>query len=148
MSWGSTVKVDVCYGCCDVKNPRIAYDGASEMLGYVNELRRSVGVDYGVDLELDPVCVALAQARAKEVYSNFSHSGRRTPSGFSSSAENIGERSNANVYDSYMRWYNSSGHYYNMIEIGWTHFGYGVYLPSDAIERGSNRITAVQIFAW
>ena len=48
----------------------------------------------------------------------------------------------------YQRWYNSSGHYYNMIEIGWTHFGYGAYLPSDAIERGSNRITAVQIFAW
>ncbi|MBQ8624991.1 MAG: CAP domain-containing protein [Agathobacter sp.] len=148
MNWGSTVKVDVCYGCCDVKNPRIAYDGASEMLGYVNELRRSVGVDYGVDLELDSACVALAQLRAKEIYSNFSHAGMRTPSGFSSSTENIIENSNASPYDMYQRWYNSSGHYYNMIEIGWTHFGYGAYLPSDAIERGSNRITAVQIFAW
>lgn len=148
MSWGSTVKVDVCYGCCDVKNPRIAYDGASEMLGYVNELRRSVGVDYGVDLELDPVCVALAQARAKEVYSNFSHAGMRIPSGFSSCGENIAENSNASPYHMYQRWYNSPGHYANMIEIGWTHFGYGAYLPSDAIERGSNVITAVQIFAW
>lgn len=148
MNWGNTVKVDVCYGCCDVKNPRIAYDGASEMLGYVNNLRRSVGVDYGIDLELDSACVALAQLRAKEIYSNFSHAGMRTPSGFSSSTENIIENSNASPYDMYQRWYNSSGHYYNMIEIGWTHFGYGAYLPSDAIERGSNRITAVQIFAW
>ena len=97
---------------------------------------------------LDPVCVALAQARAKEVYTNFSHTGRRNPSGFDSAAENIAQCSSASVYNAYTQWYNSPGHYHNMTKIGWTHFGYGMYLPSDAIERQSQIITAVQIFAW
>lgn len=147
-SWGTSVKVDICYGCGSVKNPRIAYDGASEMLGYVNELRRSVGVDYGVDLELDSACVALAQLRAKEIYTNYSHAGARTPGGFTSSTENILAVGTASVYSHYREWLNSSAHYVNMTSIGWTHFGYGAYLPSDAIERGSSRVTAAQIFAW
>ena len=144
--WKNTVLVDACYGCGDVKNPRIAYDGASEMLGYVNELRRSVGVDYGVDLELDSACVALAQLRAKEVYTDFSHDGMRAPSCFSYYGENIAQSSNASPYTHYMQWYNSPGHYDNMTAIGWTHLGYGAYLPSDALERGSQLITAVQLF--
>ena len=147
-SWGNSVKVDICYGCGRVKNPRIAYDGASESLGYVNELRRSVGVDYGVDLELDSACVALAQLRAKEIYNDFSHSGSRTPNGFVSHTENILRCGNASPYYHYTQWLNSPGHYGAMIDIGWTHFGYGAYLPADAIEQGNSSVTAVQIFAW
>lgn len=145
--WGNSVKVDVCYGCGSVKNPRIAYDGASESLGYVNALRRSVGVDYGVDLELDSACVALAQLRAKEIYTNYSHAGARAPSGFFTFGENITSNNTASPYQHYTQWLNSSGHYATMIDICWTHFGYGAYLPSDAIERGRETVTAVQIFA-
>lgn len=147
-SWGDSVIVDICYGCGRVKNPRIAYDGAAESLGYVNALRRSVGVDYGVDLELDPACVALAQLRAKEIYTDFSHSGSRTPDGFVSHTENILRCGNASPYYHYTQWLNSPGHYGAMIDIGWTHFGYGAYLPADAIEQHNSSVTAVQIFAW
>lgn len=145
--WGDSVMVDICYGCGSVKNPRIAYDGAAESLGYVNALRRSVGVDYGVDLELDSACVALAQLRAKEIYTNYSHAGARAPSGFFTFTENITRTNTASPYHHYTQWLNSSGHYGAMIDIGWTHFGYGAYLPSDAIERGRETVTAVQIFA-
>ena len=145
--WGNDVLVDVCYGCCSVKNPRISNGGASEMLGYVNALRRSVGVDYGVDLELDSACMTLAQLRAKEIAVNYSHAGSRNPDGFFSSNENIARNNNANVYSHYTAWLNSPGHYGTMIEIGWTHFGYAAYLPSNSIENGNAFVYSVQIFA-
>ena len=142
--WRDTVNVDICYGCGSVKNPRIINQGASAMLSYVNELRRSVGQN---TLELDSACMTVAQLRAKEVYSNFSHSGSKRPDGFVSYAENIVQGTSASAYDHYMRWFNSSGHYGTMIHSTWTHMGFGMYLPSDAIERGSDVVTGVQVFA-
>lgn len=142
--WRDTVNVDICYGCGSVKNPRIINQGASAMLSYVNELRRSVGQN---TLELDSACMTIAQLRAKEVYSNFSHAGSKRPDGFVSYSENIVQGTSASAYDHYMRWFNSSGHYGTMIGSTWTHMGFGMYLPSDAIERGNAVVTGVQVFA-
>lgn len=145
--WEDGVLVDVCYGCYNVKNPRVSNGGTAEMLRYVNELRRSVGVDYGIDLESDSACIALAQLRAKEISTDFSHNGMRAPSGFSDFNENIHRGGSANVYSHYNSWFNSPGHYQNMTLIGWTHFGYGAYLSPDALTGHNTAVYAVQIFA-
>ena len=101
------------------------------MLGYVNGLRESV---YGTDeynLTLDSNLIAIANRRAKEISvdGNFDHSGATCP-------ENIigGGGSNMSLYEQFVRWKNSSGHYKNMIEKDFTTFGYGFYASAPNAE--------------
>ena len=138
--------VDVCEYCYNTKNVRLINSGtsaATEMLGYVNALREAVYGTSDYNLVLDPACVAHAQLRAKEIYSNYGHY-NETPYPCSGWAENILVGSSV-VYSQYMQWYNSAGHYRNMIDEDMTNFGYGAYIHPDAIEHWKG-VTGVQTF--
>ena len=93
---------------------------ASTMLGYVNGLRESVYGTSDYNLVLDSRLVEVANIRAKEISTNYSHAGMRE-----CSAENIG--GGTTLYSCYSKWNNSSGHRDNMIDQSFKYFGFGWY---------------------
>jgi uncharacterized protein YkwD len=107
------------------------------MLGYVNSLRTSV-LGAGNELYVDSSLQAIAEQRAQELISDYSHNGARTD------GENIAHGSSTSgsvVYNYYNSWYNSSGHYQNMVLKGYTRFGFAI-----AVVNGHTY--AVQVFGW
>jgi uncharacterized protein YkwD len=106
---------------------------ATEMLVYINQLRAQVGVPA---LQLSYELNTAADIRASEIYTYFSHTrpdGRDCDtvlddinSSFPSMGENIAA-GNASVYDTYVQWYNSPGHYANMVYPSYRYIGIGYY---------------------
>ncbi len=118
--------VDMCSMCdeIDLESARFAYtdyEAAVIMLGYVNDLRESVYGTSDYNLTLDASLVDLANIRSEEISVDFSHWG-----GTSHGAENIAG-GGISIYDDFMMWYNSPGHYNNMIHQSHTTFGYANY---------------------
>lgn len=117
-------RVEACKTCGDIDDDSIRfaysdYEAALIMLGYVNELRESV---YGTDaynLELAPELLDLAKVRAQEIEENFCHVG--LPFG-----ENICS-GRPDIYSHFMQWYNSPGHYQNMIYQEYNTFCYAIH---------------------
>jgi uncharacterized protein YkwD len=109
---------------------------ATEMLGYVNNLRRSVlGDDMNddwYDLQISSYLMNLAQQRAQQIQNDFSHNGAVTGVG-----ENISKSSNISnsiVSTSYSGWLASTtGHKENMLDEDWKQMGFAVFLGSDGI---------------
>lgn len=116
-----------------------AYEAAVIMLGYVNDLRASVYGNHAYDLKLNTTLVNLATIRAEEIRTNFSHDSNivNTYAG-----ENI-TNSGPNIYDHFLRWKNSSGHYKNMIDKDYTEFGYASYKLGGGT---STSVYGVQLF--
>lgn len=95
------------------------YEAAQIMLGYVNDLRAEVYGTHAYDLKLDSWHQSLAENRAVQLASDYSHSGSQ------SFGENIVCR--LSLYEQFIAWKNSSGHYDAMIDKGFEYFGYGYY---------------------
>ena len=118
-------RVEACTTCGDLDPDTIRfaytdYEAASIMLGYVNELRESV---YGTDeynLQLDSYMLEIAKVRAEQISVNYSHAGSVT------NGENICSGT-PDIYSQFMQWYNSPGHYQNMIRKEYKYFGYAMY---------------------
>ena len=90
-------------------------EAATEFFSYLNALRNSLEEPnvYRSDY-LD----GIAQQRAVELISNYSHVGQRT------SGENI-DKGAQNIYEVFTDWYNSPGHYKIMTHKGNTYMGFG-----------------------
>ena len=108
------------------------------MLGYINDLRASVYGTHAYDLKLDATLISLAKMRSKEISKNYSHySSTNTYAG-----ENI-DNGGPNIYDHFLHWKNSSGHYANMINKDYTMFGYALYKVEN---RETQVVYGVQLF--
>ena len=101
-----------------------AYEAATIMLSYVNELRREV-LGEGYDLVLDTTLMGLAETRAKEISINYSHGGGT----YTNAGENIANPGNTGniIKKTFDAWKNSSGHYANMIHKDYKYFAYALY---------------------
>lgn len=134
--------VQACSSCkrvdlTTVKSIYTEYEKANIMLGYVNELRREV-LGEGYDLALDTKLIELANIRAKEIVTNFSHFGGT----YTNAGENITNGS-PTIKAQFEGWKNSSGHYNNMIKENYKYFAYASYLPD--ITSATNNY-GVQLF--
>ena len=112
----------ICTGCykIDLDATHFRYtqrEAAQIMLNYVNNLRAEVYGTHAYDLKLDDWCQSVAEKRAVQLTTNYSHSGKQTP------GENI--TSNLSIYEQFIAWKNSPGHYENMVNRTYTRFGYG-----------------------
>ena len=103
---------------------------ASEVLTYVNQLRSSLGLG---QLTWDDSLTASADVRAQEIVTSFSHTRPDGSSCFTafpgdrySYGENIaaGQTSASQVYND---WYNSPGHYANMVNNSFNRIGISCY---------------------
>lgn len=117
--------IDVCKKCgdCDFSKMRFrytAYEAAVIMLGYVNDLRAEVYGTHDYDLVLDDTLLEWAQERAVAITINYSHSGRPLSCGENICSGGLG------IYDHFIRWKNSEGHYANMIRKDYKYFGYAL----------------------
>lgn len=136
-------RVEICQVCDDIDHDSLRfaytdYEAALIMLGYVNELRESV---YGTDkynLVLDSGMLEIAKVRAEEISINFCHVGI----GY---GENICGGS-PNIYSQFMQWYNSPGHYENMIYRDYKYFAYALYTKESY--RGVGYGYGVQLFGF
>ena len=112
----------ICTGCnkIDIAATRFRYtqrEAAQIMLGYVNDLRAEVYGTHAYDMVLDEWCQSVAEKRAVQLTTNYSHSGKQTP------GENIA--SGLSIYEQFVAWKNSPNHYDTMINRQYTRFGYG-----------------------
>jgi uncharacterized protein YkwD len=143
---------EACTNCYIFKNTllpqyyTLRYDNwtmANEMLGYVNNLRRSVrGNDMNddwYDLQLSSNLMSIAQRRAQEIVNNFTHNNAATGTG--ENIAKIGEASYSIVSTMYKGWEASSGHYDKMTDEDWKYFGYAVVIGSNGTLYG------VQVFS-
>lgn len=91
------------------------------MLGYVNELRRSVYGSNRYDLVIDTTLLELAKIRAKEIAVNYAHGGTYT-----NARENI-TGTGFSISEHYDAWLNSKGHYNTMVDKSQVYFAYATY---------------------
>ncbi len=117
------------------------YEDAYKMIAMVNSLRSSLG--YGT-LTVDNELTEAAMQRAAEISVDFSHTRPDGTSCFTISGKASGENiaaGNSTAEATYNQWYNSSGHYANMINSSYKSIGIGcVY------ENG--QYFWVQLFSW
>ena len=119
---------EICQHCnrIDIEATRFRYtqrEAAEIMLKYVNDLRAEVYGTHAYDMVLDDWCQSVAEERAVQLTTNYSHSGSQTP------GENI--TSNLSIYEQFIAWKNSLGHYENMVNRTYTRFGYGYAACGD-----------------
>ena len=112
----------ICQHCnrIDIAATKFRYtqrEAAQIMLGYVNDLRAEVYGTHAYDMVLDDWCQSVAEKRAVQLTTNYSHIGSQTP------GENI--TSNLSIYEQFVAWKNSPNHYDIMISRDYTRFGYG-----------------------
>ena len=115
------------------------YETAAIMLGYVNDLRESVLGTSEYNLVLDNGLINKAKNAAKAISTDYAHT---------SSNENI-SMSGSNIYEQFIGWKNSPGHYASMVNAdensvgycGYTRFGYAMY-------RVGTRLYGVQEFGY
>lgn len=105
------------------------------MLNYVNELRKQYKasnpghyniINDKVELVYDAKLTELANIRAKEISSNFSHHG-----GTVTNAYECISRGGDTMSDAFNGWKNSSGHFDIMVHKAGVRFGYGRYIDSN-----------------
>ncbi|MCD8326744.1 MAG: CAP domain-containing protein [Lachnospiraceae bacterium] len=104
----------------DTTTITVATSGYStECVGYINELRTSVGV---ATLTWSDSLAEVALARANELAEAGALDGHEGLSKYGSYGENIfwSSVSSASAYDAYTGWYNSEGHYNNMVRSSYT----------------------------
>lgn len=106
-------------------------------LQYVNDLRESLGLE---PMYLNSYTTAVAQERAKELLTNFSHDGVRN-----GTTENIATCSGG-AQRAFKLWKESPGHYRAMTRIGYWYFGYA-YAVVPAKTNAHWRLVMVQVFA-
>ena len=135
--------VDRCKVCGYFDPEKMYYPGttrdiAEQMLSYVNELRRTVYGTNEYDMVCDDTLIELANIRAKEIVSHFSHVGDGVT--YTGAGENI-IKGYSSVKRHFTEWSNSSGHYQNMIDKDYKYFGYAFYRP-----YGDTGLYGVQLF--
>lgn len=117
--------------CCEVAISGVEnYTEAFDVLTLVNELRASVGVQA---LTMDETLMEYAMFRAAELAICYSHT-RPDGSAFNSgcskaSGENIamGAYTMSTAQEAYTGWYNSQGHYENMVREEFSSIGIGSF---------------------
>ena len=92
------------------------------MLDYVNNLRAEVFGTHAYDLTIDDYAQSLAEDRAVQLVTNYSHSGSN------SAGECI--VSQLSLYEQFVALKNSSTHYAVMTRKDYQYFGYG-YAAND-----------------
>ena len=103
------------------------YDMAQEVLTYVNELRESLGVS---QLKMDTSLMTSAMQRAAEIAVYFDHTRPDGSSCFSINGKMYGENiaaGSSTASGAYNQWYNSSGHYANMVNSSYNSIGIGCF---------------------
>ena len=115
------------------------YEAAQIMLGYVNNLRAEVYGTHDYDLVLDDELMRLVGIRAKEISTHYSHGGGT----YTNANENIAN-GYLSIYDQFLGWKNSAGHYANMIDKTHKYFGYAAYNKTAGTEYA--KMFAVQLF--
>lgn len=128
--------VYVCSGCGDIDLDTMEfryteYEAAMIMLGYVNELRASVGVE---PLELHPTFVEKANIAVKEYY----QSGSKPSTGLTGNYVDGG-----NSIRHHFEKFEAGYSYSNMVNSRFKYFGYALYKDPYG---GSNSLYAVQLF--
>ena len=136
--------VDMCKRCDYIKLETLRfaysdYEAAYIMLGYVNSLRESIYGTSDYNLELNSTLIELAKIRAKEISISYGHGGTYTNAG-----ENINRNDGVNIYDHFVGWRNSTGHYNNMIDKTYKYFGYALYKSTNYYSMAE--IYGVQLF--
>ena len=134
--------VKACSGCKEIdlstaESKYSATEACNIMLGYVNDLRKEV-LGSGYALKVDQTLLNFAKIRAKEISTNFSHSGGT----YTGANENI-INSGSTVYDHFKGWKSSSGHYNNMVRKASKYFGYAFYHGNL---KNSSAVYGVQLF--
>lgn len=115
------------------------YEAAVIMLGYVNDLRAKVYGTHDYDLVLDDTLLEWSKIRAKEIVADCSHNGKPLGCG-----ENIIVGGDG-IYDDFLGWCNSQGHYANMINKDVKLFGYAFHIE----EVGSQKQRySIQLFKY
>ena len=114
--------VSICTDCLniDLGTAHFRYtqrEAAEIMLGYVNDLRAEVFGTHAYDLVLDDYAQSLAENRAVQLVTDYSHSGSN------SSGECI--VSQLSLYEQFIALKNSSTHYAVMTRKDYQYFGYG-----------------------
>lgn len=118
-------------GCCEITVGGIEdYTEAFGVLSLVNELRESLGVQ---PLVMDDTLMNYAMQRAAELAMLFDHT-RPDSTDFNSGCrkafgENIarGARTMSTAEEAYTAWYNSQGHYENMVCESFNSIGIGMF---------------------
>jgi predicted small lipoprotein YifL len=128
--------VYVCSGCGDIdidtmKFRYTEYEAASIMLGYVNELRASVGV---APLQLDTTLIEKANIAAKQYY----EAGKKPTTGLTGNFVDGG-----NSIRHHFEKFKAGNSYHNMVNSGFKYFGYALYKDPNG---GANSLYAVQLF--
>ena len=106
-------------------------------LQYVNDLRESLGLK---KMRLNSYTTAVAQERAKELLTNFSHDGVRT-----GTTENIATTSGG-AKSAFELWKKSSAHYAMMTTKGWWYFGYAYAVVPPQSNGTHWRLDMIQVF--
>ena len=103
------------------------YSYAQQIVTYTNQLRSSKGVS---TVRLDKDLTKAAMQRAAEISVSFGHT-RPDGSAWSTVNSRVRAENIASGYTSpqsvYNGWYNSSGHYANMVRAGYTAIGVGCF---------------------
>lgn len=138
-------EVDACKKCgyCSMRNMRFRYtdyEAAMIMLGYVNDLRAEVYGTHDYDLTIDETLIEWSKIRSEAIVEDFSHNGAPLICG-----ENIAS-GGYGIYDQFVGWKNSSGHYANMIKKEYKYFGYAV--NNEGAGTGSAVLYGVQLFKY
>lgn len=107
-------------------------------LQYVNDLRTSLGLK---KMRLNSYTTAVAQERAKELLTNFSHDGVRN-----GTTENIATCSGG-AQRAFELWKQSSGHYRAMTRSGYWYFGYAYAVVPPQSNGTHWRLDMIQVFA-
>lgn len=106
------------------------YTEAFEVLTLVNELRASLGIQ---QLVMDDTLMEYAMLRASELAMYFSHTRPNGSSCFDGCSmvygENIayGAYTRSSAQEAYTAWYNSQGHYENMVRDSYNSIGIGMF---------------------
>lgn len=118
----SDYNTKICTGCynIDLDSTNFKYtqrEAAQIMLNYVNDLRAEVFGTHAYDLTIDSYAQSLAEKRAVQLVTNYSHSGSN------SAGECI--VSKLSLYEQFVALKNSSTHYAVMTRKDYQYFGYG-----------------------
>ena len=107
-------------------------------LQYVNDLRTSLGLK---KMRLNSYTTAVAQERAKELLTDFSHDKERA-----GTTENIATTSGG-AKSAFDLWKESSGHYRAMTRSGYWYFGYAYAVVPPQSNGTHWRLDMIQVFA-
>lgn len=142
-------KVDVCTNCGvpNMDSMRYAYtemEAAQIMLGYVNDLRAEVYGSHKYDMQVNEHLMEIANIRAKELVTNFSHYSETPKYG---AMENIAHDNLATpLLTLFNDWKNSTGHYAHMVNTEHEYFAFATCFVNDGYWYSTGAAYGVQLF--